>query len=300
MISVYSHDACLAHDLPQFPGLAPARLHAVRYELAKLDCIDWRAAEAIDPKQLQLVHTPEYIADILTPIAQGTARRFDADTWAVAGTADAALHSAGLVVQAVRDVMAGDASKAFCLVSPGGHHAEAEMAQGFCFFNHVALGATVLDSSRVAVMDFDAHHGNGTQSLFWNRQDRLLVDVHEETPRSGTPDETGAHGNILNLSLSHGSGSAAFRQVIETMALPKLREFKPDLLMISAGFDGHADDPLGTLGYQLDDYFWAGRQLARCADAVCGGRLVAVLEGGYNLDWLGLCAAAFVNGLTKI
>jgi acetoin utilization deacetylase AcuC-like enzyme len=201
----------------------------------------------------------------------------------------------------VRAVAAGQARNAFCLASPGGHHAEAETAQGFCFFNHVALAAAVaqaeLGVTRVAVLDFDAHHGNGTQSLFWNHADRMLVSLHEDIGLSGFAHERGAQGNILNLPLATGTGSPEFRIAVQDKAVPALAAFQPELLLVSAGFDMCEGDPMAGLRLQVEDYAWIGKTLAGFADEHCGGRLVAVMEGGYNLETLGECATAFTQGL---
>ncbi len=296
---LYFHPATLTHDPGPFPGMGPARLNAVRDALEGLGA--WHTAAQATPDLLGLVHTGDYIDSVLAPIAPGEERAFDFETFAMSGTAEAALYSAGLVAEAVRAVVAGEAGRAFCLVSPGGHHAEADTAQGFCFFNHVAMAAAMAQAmpgvERVAVLDFDAHHGNGTQSLFWNHERRLLVSLHEETGLSGFAHERGSAGNVLNIPLPPGSGSDPYRRAMVDKALPKLAEFAPDLLIVSAGFDMHRDDPLASMRLETADYAWTGAELAALADTDCAGRVVAVLEGGYNLDHLGACAAAFVSGL---
>jgi acetoin utilization deacetylase AcuC-like enzyme len=294
----YFHPGTLLHDPKPMPGLAPARLHAVREALQQIEGLAWGSADPIDLETLQLVHTPDYVAAIATPIEAGRQRKFDRDTYAMAHTYQAALRSAGLAAAATRAVVAGDARSAFCLASPGGHHAEADMAQGFCFFNTVAMAGVMaqaqLGITRVAVLDFDAHHGNGTQSLFWSCKNRLLISLHEETTLSGFANETGACDNILNIPLKPGSDGAVFRHAIETLALPKLKQFQPDLLLVSAGFDAHRADPLANLNWEGDDYAWIGQRLA-----ALGLPLVAVMEGGYNLATIGGLAAAFVTGMMR-
>ena len=300
---LYFHPACLDHDPGPRPGLAPARLHAVIEALRQpgFEALEWREASRIGHACLELVHTPEYVDAVLAPIPAGEQRAFDFETFATSGTAEAALYSAGGVLDAVTAVAAGQARNALCLASPGGHHAEAETAQGFCFFNHVAMGAVAAlkmpGIARVAVLDFDAHHGNGTQSLFWSRESCCLVSLHEDLGLTGFRYERGAHDNILNLPLPPKSGSAVFRDAVDTGALPKIAALQPDLLLVSAGFDMHRDDPLADLCLEVEDYAWLGARLARFAGGLCHGRLVAVLEGGYNVDVLGYCAAAFVGGL---
>ena len=299
--AIFTHSACLLHDPAPLPGFAPARLVAVVEALRNVPCLDWHNGQPATREQLALVHTPDYIAQVLAPIPPGEQKSFDFETFAMSATPAAALTASGLAVSAVRAVMAGEARNAFCLASPGGHHAEAEMAQGFCFFNHVALAAAFaqaeLGVGRVAVLDFDAHHGNGTQSLFWNHADRMLVSLHEDLGLSGFAHEQGAHGNILNIPLATGSGSAEFHQAITQSALPALAAFQPELMLVSAGFDMCEGDPLAGLRLRVEDYGWIGGRLATLADAHCAGRLVAVMEGGYNLATLGDCAAAFVRGL---
>ena len=280
------------------PGMAPARLTTVRDALSQIDGLAWHDADPIDVETLQLVHTRGYVADIAMPIKLGKQRKFDRETWAMQHTYAAAMRSAGLVAEATRAVVAGASQNAFCLVSPGGHHAEAEMAQGFCFFNHVAVAAVMsqaqLGVSRVAVLDFDAHHGNGTQSLFWSCKNRLLVSLHEETGLSGFASETGACDNILNIPLKPRSDGTVFRHAIKTLAMPKLAAFKPDLLLVSAGFDAHRADPMANLNWDTDDYAWIGQRLAKFP-----APLVAVMEGGYNLATIGSLSAAFVTGLMR-
>jgi acetoin utilization deacetylase AcuC-like enzyme len=265
------------------------------------DRMVWRNAPPITQEALRLVHTQAYIDTVLAPVHEGEERIFDFETFAVSGTAEAALYSAGLVVRATEAVASGEARRAFCVVSPSGHHAEADSAHGYCFFNHIAVAAVAaqrnLGVSRIAVLDFDAHHGNGTQNLFWNYENRLFISLHEETGLSGFAHETGVSGNILNIPLATGSAGAVFRQAIETQALPKVKTFRPDILFVSAGFDMHTADPLSGLCLETEDYAWLGQQLGAFADSVCQGKLVAALEGGYNLDVLGPCVAAFVKSM---
>ena len=218
---IYVHPSCLGHDPKPVLGLAPARLRAVMDALHRpgFKALEWREAMPIDRNGLELVHTPDYVDSVLSPVPAGEQRAFDFETFATSGTAEAALHSAGGVLDAVKAVVAGEARNAFCLASPGGHHAEAEMAQGFCFFNHVAIAAvaalTLPGISQVAVLDFDAHHGNGTQSLFWSRKACCLVSLHEDLGLTGFPHERGAHDNILNIPLPSGSDGKVFRDAIK-------------------------------------------------------------------------------------
>ncbi len=300
---IFTHPACLKHTPGPDPAFAPQRLTSVMKALQadRFSALSWREAPPLATEDIYLAHTPDYVADVLRPIEAGTERAFDRETVAVSGTAEAALHAAGAVMGATAGVMAGEFGQAFCVVSPGGHHAEADLALGYCFFNHVALAAISaqkkMGAARVAVVDFDVHHGNGTQSLFWNYEDRLLISLHEENPLSGFARETGALENIVNIPLPRGSSGAFVRQAFREKVVPKLKSFRPDIFFVSAGFDMHRDDPLGSLALETEDYLWMGESLRESADALCGGRLVAVLEGGYNLDILGASVAAFVTGM---
>lgn len=301
--TIYTHSDCLKHNPGPYADYAPARINCVTEALKDkhFAALQWSSEIAATQADFLRVHDPDYVDDIFAPIQPDAPRQFDADTWAVSGTADALRAATGLVVTAVNDVATKKTRNAFCLISPGGHHAEAAMAQGFCFINHVAVGAVLAQQSlgftRVAVIDIDAHHGNGTQSLFWNHADRLCISLHEDSGLSGFADETGRAENIVNIPLPSGCDSATYIKVFKEIALPKLEAFKPDFIFVSAGFDACKNDPLANLALEIDDYIILGRDLAAAADKLCEGRLVSVMEGGYNLDQLGDCTAAFVSGL---
>lgn len=303
--TIYMHPDCLGHNPGPDASYAPARLEGVAGALKdkRFAALKWSSETAATDADFLRVHDPDYLDEVFAPVPVDAPRPFDADTWAVSGTADALRAATGLVVAAVRDVAAGKTRNAFCLTSPGGHHAEAAMAQGFCFINHVAVGAVhaqqALGFARVAVIDIDAHHGNGTQSMFWNHADRLCISLHEDVGLSGFADETGRAGNILNIPLPPGCGGDAYLAAFREIALAKLEAFRPDFLVVSSGFDACKNDPLASLSLEIDDYAVLGRHLAAAADRLCAGRLVAVMEGGYNLNQLGDCAAAFVSGLME-
>ena len=228
--------------------------------------------------------------------------RVDPDTVISADSGEASLRAAGAMVAAVEAVMAGEATNAFCAVRPPGHHAESQRSMGFCLFNNVAVGALhareALGADRVAVVDFDVHHGNGTQAIFEDDPSLFFASTHEFPlyPGTGRADETGC-GNIVNVPLGPGSGSAEFRAGMDRVVFPALRAFSPDLILVSAGFDAHERDPLATLRLVEDDYAWASERLCGIADEVCGGRLVATLEGGYDLDALAASVAVHVRAL---
>jgi len=258
---------------------------------------------------LARAHSDAHIELILETLnAQATRdghASIDADTAMSAGSAQAALKAAGALCFAVDQVMSGAARNAFCAVRPPGHHAEHNRAMGFCLFNNVAVGAlharAVHGLQRIAVVDFDVHHGNGTQDIFWEDKDLLYISTHQMPlyPGSGEPSERGVAHNILNLPLPPGASSAQFRTAFTQHVIPALERFRPEFLFISAGFDAHADDPLANLRLTEEDFGWATRVLCDFARHACGGRVVSTLEGGYDLDALARSAAAHVRALME-
>jgi acetoin utilization deacetylase AcuC-like enzyme len=221
------------------------------------------------------------------------------------GSREAALRAAGAVVAAVDEVMSGRLRNAFCAVRPPGHHAEHATAMGFCLFNNVAVGAlhaqVVYGLPRVAVIDFDVHHGNGTQDIFFRNPNLFYASTHQSPlyPGTGSVSERGVSGNILNVPLPPGAGGVEFRAAFETLILPTLRVFEPDLILISAGFDAHRADPLAQLRLDEEDFGWATRQICAVAAQSCLGRVVSALEGGYDLDALARSSAAHVRALME-
>lgn len=303
LTGIYHHPDCLKHNPGPDRSFAPARIEAVLNALksSKINNIEFCEAPTATIDYLKLVHTQEYIDKVLELIPEDKEVAFDFETFAVTGTAQAALRSAGLVAEATRAVVKGEKRNAFCIASPGGHHAEADIAIGYCFFNHVALAAVMaqkhLGVNKVAVLDFDAHHGNGTQSIFWNFENRLFISLHEDNALSGFANEHGAWDNVLNIPLLSGSDGTIFRKEIEGKAFPKIESFKPDILFVSAGFDMHGSDPLSTLSLNAKDYGWLGTSIQDLANRICDGKVVAVMEGGYNLEALADSAADFVKGM---
>jgi acetoin utilization deacetylase AcuC-like enzyme len=227
----------------------------------------------------------------------------DADTIVSPGSIEAALRAAGAVVRAVDIVMEGGAQAAFAAVRPPGHHAEPDRAMGFCIFNSVAVAARHARDhwglARIAVADFDVHHGNGTQAAFWDDSGLFFASSHQSAlyPGSGERHERGAARNIANAPLAPGSGSREFRDAWSRDLLPAIDAFAPDLLLVSAGFDAHVADPLAQLRLQAEDYGWLTGELMALAQRHCRGRIVSTLEGGYDLAALGECAVAHVRAL---
>jgi acetoin utilization deacetylase AcuC-like enzyme len=243
------------------------------------------------------------VTAVLEAIPRQGFARLDSDTAVSPGSGRAALRAAGAARRAVDLVMKGSVKNAICAVRPPGHHAEANRAMGFCLFNNVAVGVaqarSVYGLKRIAVIDFDVHHGNGTQHSFENDPDTFYASTHQWPlyPRTGAREERGIANNVLNMPLAPGSGGKEFRTAISRKLIPALRKFRPDFIFISAGFDAHRRDPLAQLRLEEADYAWATERICKAAQGLCRGRVVSVLEGGYDLAALAASAAAHVRAL---
>jgi len=254
-------------------------------------------------EMLTRVHPEDYVKGIEAATPVSGRRRLDQDTMMSAGSFEAALRSAGGAAFAIDEVMGGKVSNAFVATRPPGHHAELATTMGFCFFNNAAVAArhaqAAYGAQRVAIVDFDVHHGNGTQHIFWADKSVLYASTHEMPlyPGTGARAERGEHDQIVNAPLSAGDGGDTFREAIESVIIPRIENFAPDLIIISAGFDGHYRDPLGNLQLREEDFAWATRALMRLADRHCHGRIVSLLEGGYDLLGLSRSVAAHVQAL---
>jgi acetoin utilization deacetylase AcuC-like enzyme len=300
-----THPACLEHDPGDWHPERPDRLRAV---LTALEAPGFapllrRAAPRADEVHLLRAHPRHHVAHVLAAVPAAGRQALDPDTSLSPGSGEAALRAAGAVVAAVDAVLAGQARNAFCAVRPPGHHAEPAASMGFCLFNNVAIGAlharVAHGLRRIAVVDFDVHHGNGTQAMFAADPELFFASTHQMPlyPGTGDPSERGVAGNIVNVGLRPHDDGAAFRDAMEQIVLPALDRFAPELLMISAGFDGHRRDPLAALDLEDADYAWITAELAKLAARHCQGRLVSVLEGGYDLAALASACAAHVAAL---
>ncbi|WP_368185436.1 histone deacetylase family protein [Aestuariibius sp. HNIBRBA575] len=297
--------------LHQTPASAPEQLARLDFVLRAIEDLplDRFDAPLAELSQITTLHDPAYVNDVLSRIPNtGFAaldKGTDEETFLSPTSRNALLRAVGGPILGVDMVMAGKARNAFVAMRPPGHHALRDTVMGFCFFGNVALAARhAMDAhglKRVAIVDFDVHHGNGTQALLWDEPRALTVTSQQMPlwPGSGHPSETGAHDNVLNIPLPPGTKGGFMRQAYADQVFPRLREFAPEFLLISAGFDCHRDDPLAELNWVEDDYNWLTRSLCAIANETCQGRVVSVLEGGYDLKALGASARAHVQALLR-
>lgn len=302
-VCVYTHPACLAHDTGPAHAERPERVAAVTAALrdAFPDRLQWHEAPRASLEQLSRAHVPALLHGVLDTVPSQRIL-LDPDTVLSPGSAEAALRAAGAAVAAVDAVLSGACMRAFCAVRPPGHHATADTAMGFCLFNNVAVAALhALDAhglQRVAIADFDVHHGNGTQAIFERDARVLFLSSHQMPlyPGTGDASETGI-GNVHNAPLPPDTGSDGFRHAWESRLLPALEAFSPQLVLVSAGFDAHARDPLAQMGLVAGDYAWLTRRLVDMARRHARGRVVSLLEGGYDLEALRESSVAHVAAL---
>jgi acetoin utilization deacetylase AcuC-like enzyme len=304
-----SHPACLNHLTPLGHPERPDRLRAIEQALEdeRFQALAREQAPVAPLEIVALCHPMDYIEAIrnAAPSEGEGMVRLDADTSMSPGSFEAALRAVGGGMLAVDEVMNQKAANAFVAIRPPGHHTETARPMGFCLFNNAAIAARYAqdryDVERVAIVDFDVHHGNGSQEIFWSDKSVMYCSTHEMPlyPGSGAVSERGEHNTIVNAPLRAGDGGEAFRAAFETAILPRLRAFKPDFLVISAGFDAHTRDPLANLNLVEADFSWVTKKLMEIADASAQGRIVSLLEGGYDLQGLSRSVAAHVTTLMR-
>jgi acetoin utilization deacetylase AcuC-like enzyme len=303
-----THDAFLHHETGEWHPERPDRMMAVEAALSDEKFQNLFRAEAPLATREQIIRAhPERYFDFLEENRpqEGLIALDGGDTIMSPGSWEAVLRASGAAILAVDEVMQGRTQNAFCGTRPPGHHAEQAKPCGFCLFNHAAVAAfharAVHGAERVAVVDFDVHHGNGTQAIFWSEPSLFYASTHQMPlfPGTGSVSERGETGNIVNAPLKAGDGGKEFRQAYESVILPALRQHAPDLIIISAGFDAHRSDPLANLNLIEADFAWVTRQLTEAARECCEGRVVSLLEGGYDLTALGSSVAAHVQELLE-
>jgi len=304
---VLSHPACLNHLTPQGHPERPDRLRAIErvLEQEKFQSLAREQAPMASLEMIALAHPMDFVEQVRDASPREGLVRIDADTTMSPGSFEASLRAAGGACQAVDEVMAAKVANAFVATRPPGHHAEAATPMGFCLFNNAAIAARhaqkTHDAERVAIVDFDVHHGNGSQDIFWSDPSVMYCSTHQMPlyPGTGALSERGEKNTIVNAPLRAGDGGEQFRAAMETTILPRLESFAPDLVIISAGFDAHVRDPLANLNFVEADYAWVTQKLMDLADRHANGRVVSLLEGGYDLEGLSKSVAAHVTALMR-
>jgi acetoin utilization deacetylase AcuC-like enzyme len=302
-----SHPACLQHLTPAGHPERPDRLRAIEQalEAEKFQVLQRVEAPMAEVETIALCHPMDYIEELRGASPKEGMVRLDPDTSMSPGTYEAALRAVGGAVLAVDEVVAKKTDNAFVATRPPGHHAETARPMGFCLFDNAAIAARHAQKrhgiARAAIIDFDVHHGNGSQEIFWADKSVMYCSTHQMPlfPGTGAVIESGEHNTVVNAPLRPGDGGEQFRSALETRVLPRLRDFRPELVIISAGFDAHMRDPLANINLTEDDFVWATQKIMEVADQCAGGRLVSLLEGGYDLRALGNSVAAHVTTLMR-
>ena len=303
--AIVTHKDCILHETGINHPESKERLIAVNKSLKafKSSKIKWFEGQEIESKYFYEVHTKSYFQDIKKKSPTDEPYRIDADTILSKDSLRAALVATGSVCKAVDLVLKGNFRNAFCPIRPPGHHAEPERAMGFCFFNNVAIAANYAKIkygiNKCAVIDFDVHHGNGTQKMFWDKPNMFYASTHQEGifPGTGFKDETGIKNNIINVPLPAGTDSELFKKSYDDLIIPALNKFAPDIIFVSAGFDAHIDDPLADFRLTNKDFYWITKRLNDFAIKNCKGKLISCLEGGYNIKALSESSLEHVKGL---
>ncbi|MEH3126299.1 histone deacetylase family protein [Agrobacterium cavarae] len=306
---LYEHPIFLEHITPEGHPERPDRLRSLNIALEhpNFERLVRKQAPQANEDAVLLAHPESHLLSVMRqiPEEEGEINRIEADTYASPKSLQAALTGIGAAMAAVDDVFKGEADNVFVASRPPGHHAETEKAMGFCLFNNAAIAARhaqkVHGAERVAIVDWDVHHGNGTQDIFWNDASVLFCSTHQMPlyPWSGDKNETGVKNNVVNAPLSPNTGSDHFREAFKSRVLPAIADFSPDLIIISAGFDAHHRDPLAQINLVGEDFDWATGRILEMADKYAGNRVVSLLEGGYDLEGLAESAAMHVLRMIK-
>ncbi|WP_313591655.1 histone deacetylase family protein [Agrobacterium cavarae] len=306
---LYEHPIFLEHITPEGHPERPDRLRSLNIALEhpNFERLVRKQAPHANEDAVLLAHPERHLLSVMRqiPEEEGEINRIEADTYASQKSLQAALTGIGAAMAAVDDVFKGEADNVFVASRPPGHHAETEKAMGFCLFNNAAIAARhaqkVHGAERVAIVDWDVHHGNGTQDIFWNDASVLFCSTHQMPlyPWSGDKNETGVKNNVVNAPLSPNTGSDHFREAFKSRVLPAIADFSPDLIIISAGFDAHHRDPLAQINLVGEDFDWATGRILEMADKYAGNRVVSLLEGGYDLEGLAESAAMHILRMMK-
>jgi acetoin utilization deacetylase AcuC-like enzyme len=304
---IFTSNSSIQHDTGPGHPECPERIPSIINGLKKIQTpkLIWKGVEYFDEKYIKLTHSEKYFEKINQSFPKEGLAFLDGDTIVSKGSRKAAFEAVASIINATDAVMNKEFDNAFCVIRPPGHHAEKEQAMGFCLFNNIAIGATYLIEkyklNKVAIIDFDVHHGNGTQDIFYNEKKVLYISSHQFPfyPGTGSEDETGKYNNILNIPLKAGTGSKEFFNSYEKV-YEKLKEFKPEFILLSAGFDAHKKDPLANINLESKDYYTLTKEIMKIAKQVCGNKIVSILEGGYNLTAIQESAKYHVEALLEI
>jgi acetoin utilization deacetylase AcuC-like enzyme len=304
---IFTSNSFIKHDTgpghPEFPERIPAILTGLKKIQSQK--LIWREIGSFDEKYIELTHSKKYLEKINQSFPKEDLVFLDGDTIVSKGSKKAAYDAVGAIINAIDAVMNQEFDNAFCVVRPPGHHAEKEQAMGFCIFNNIAVGATYLlekyKLDKVAIIDFDVHHGNGTQDIFYNEKKVLYISSHQFPfyPGTGSKDEIGKFNNILNIPLKAGTVSEEFFNSYKKV-YDKLNEFRPQFILLSAGFDAHKNDPLANVNLESRDYYILTKEIMKIAKKICSNKIVSILEGGYNLSAIQESAKYHVEALLEV
>ena len=304
---IFTSNSSIKHDTGPGHPECPERIPAILTGLKKIQSqkLIWKEIGSFDEKYIELTHSKKYLEKINQSFPKEDLVFLDGDTIVSRGSKKAAYDAVGAIINAIDAVMNQEFDNAFCVVRPPGHHAEKEQAMGFCIFNNVAVGATYLlekyKLDKVAIIDFDVHHGNGTQDIFYNEKKVLYISSHQFPfyPGTGSKDEIGKFNNILNIPLKAGTVSEEFFNSYKKV-YDKLNEFRPQFILLSAGFDAHKNDPLANVNLESRDYYILTKEIMKIAKKICSNKIVSILEGGYNLSAIQESAKYHVEALLEV